>query len=66
MSIFEDYGLELTKFDVDSVNPHEDDPNYRQLMQAQRMPERWILRVVPLPANANEKDILTSRNVSSM
>ncbi|MGP1539029.1 SPFH domain-containing protein [Bacteroides pyogenes] len=31
----EDYGLELTKFDVDSVNPHEDDPNYRQLMQAQ-------------------------------
>ena len=31
----EDYGLELTKFDVDGINPHEDDSNYQQILQAQ-------------------------------
>lgn len=32
---FEEYGLELTKFDVEGINPHEDDSNYQQILQAQ-------------------------------
>ena len=32
---FEDYGVELTKFAVEGINPHEDDPNYQMVIQAQ-------------------------------
>ncbi len=32
---FEDYGLELTKFDIDGINPHEDDPNYQRIIAQQ-------------------------------
>lgn len=32
---FEDYGLELTKFDIEGINPHEDDPNYQRIIAAQ-------------------------------
>ena len=32
---FEDYGVELTKFDVEGINPHEDDPNYQMVINAQ-------------------------------
>ena len=32
---FEDYGLELTKFDIDGINPQEDDPNYQRIIAQQ-------------------------------
>ena len=32
---FEDYGVELTKFDVEGINPHEDDANYQMVINAQ-------------------------------
>jgi membrane protease subunit (stomatin/prohibitin family) len=31
----EDYGIELTKFDVEGVNPIESDPNYQKILAAQ-------------------------------
>lgn len=30
-----DYGVELTKFDVEGINPIESDPNYQQILAAQ-------------------------------
>lgn len=32
---FSDYGIELTKFDIEAINPREDDPHYQQILQAQ-------------------------------
>ena len=31
----EDYGIELTKFDVEAINPIESDPNYQRILAAQ-------------------------------
>lgn len=31
----EDYGIELTKFDVEAINPIESDPNYQRILEAQ-------------------------------
>lgn len=31
----EDYGIELTKFDVEAINPIESDPNYQKILAAQ-------------------------------
>jgi membrane protease subunit (stomatin/prohibitin family) len=31
----EDYGIELTKFDVEGINPIESDPNYQRILEAQ-------------------------------
>ena len=31
----EDYGIELTKFDVEAINPIESDPNYQKILEAQ-------------------------------
>ena len=31
----EDYGIELTKFDIEGINPNEDDPNYQRIVAAQ-------------------------------
>lgn len=31
----EEYGIELTKFDIEGINPNEDDPNYQQIIGAQ-------------------------------
>lgn len=31
----EEYGIELTKFDIEGVNPNEDDPNYQKIIAAQ-------------------------------
>lgn len=31
----EDYGIELTKFDVEGINPIESDPNYQKILAAQ-------------------------------
>ena len=32
---FADYGIELTKFDVESLNPDEEDPQYQRIIAAQ-------------------------------
>lgn len=32
---FEEYGIELTKFDVEAINPIESDPNYQRIIEAQ-------------------------------
>lgn len=32
---FEEYGIELTQFDIEAINPHEDDPNYQMVIQSQ-------------------------------
>ncbi len=32
---FADYGIELTKFDIEAINPVEDDPNYQFILQKQ-------------------------------
>lgn len=32
---FEDYGIELTQFDIEGINPHEDDPNYQRIIASQ-------------------------------
>ena len=32
---YEDYGIELTKFDIEAINPHEDDPNYQNIIAKQ-------------------------------
>ena len=32
---FEEYGIELTQFDIEAINPREDDPNYQMVIASQ-------------------------------